>query len=76
MMLEISIVILGEMVTRRTHEEELWGSGNVLGPVRELPKCNQFGKIHLLSLYDTYVGHISVFILCFNKKSLIILSYT
>lgn len=29
MMLEISIVILGEMVTRRAHEEELWGSGNV-----------------------------------------------
>lgn len=34
----------------------------------KLRKCNQFEKIQLLSLYDTYVGYISVFILCFKKK--------
>lgn len=66
MMLEISMVFLGEMVTRRTYEKELWESGNVLWPVCELPECNLFEKIHLLSLYDTYVGHISVFILYLN----------
>lgn len=54
--------------------EELWGSGNVPRSVCELRKCNQFEKIQLLSLYDTYVGYISVFILCFKKSLKIILS--